>query len=47
MGKLLAGATRVKARGRVEGPAPDSRVGKCRCSGVFPSVVFTTLFELK
>jgi hypothetical protein len=47
MGKLLAGATRAKARVQVEAHAPVSRVGKCRCSGVCPSAVFTTLFELK
>jgi hypothetical protein len=47
MGKLLAGATRAKVLGQVQEHAPGSRVGKCRCSGVFPSAVFTILFELK
>jgi hypothetical protein len=47
MEKLLAEATRAKARGRVEAHVPGSRVDKCRCSGVFPSAVSTTLFELK
>jgi hypothetical protein len=47
MGKLLAGATRAKGLVRVEEHAQGSRVDKCRCNGVFPSAVFTILFELK